>query len=87
MTTINPPLAFVTLQPACSVFSSDIKLPPYLKQFSKGFDVAIKTANLHTPNPDPVNFRIWKPFNLTTLSTIDKSNLRKLDPVLTVPIQ
>ena len=83
--TINQPLTFVTLQPACSAFSLDIKLPPYFKQFSKGFDVAIKTANLHTPKCDPVNFRIWKHFNLTTLSTTDKSNLKKLEPVPAVP--
>ena len=75
--TINPPLTFVTLQPACSAFSSDIKLPPYYKLFSNGFDVASKTANLHTPNHDPVNFRIRKPFNLPALSTSDKSNLKK----------
>ena len=86
MITINPPLTFVTLQPAWSAFSSDIKLPRYFKQFSKGFDVAIKTTNLHTPNLDPVNFRIWKPFNITTLSTTDKSNLKKLHTVLVVPI-
>ena len=84
--TISPPLTFVTLQPACSKFFSGIKFPPYFKQFSKGFDVAIKTANLHTPNLDPVNFRIWNPFNLTTLSTTEKSNLKKLDSFLAVPI-
>ena len=47
MIKINPPLTFVTLQPAWSN-SSDIKLPPYLKQFSKGFDVAIK-QQIYTP--------------------------------------
>ena len=44
--TINPPLTFVTLQPACSAFSPEIKLPPYFKQYSKGFEIAIKTAKL-----------------------------------------
>ena len=83
---INPPLTFVTLQPACRTFSSDIKLSPCFKQFSKVFDVTIKTVNLPTPNLYPVNFRIWKPFNLTTLSTTDKSNLKKLDLVPAVPI-
>ena len=58
--TIIPPLTFVSLQPPCNAFSSGIKLPPYFKQFSKSFDIAIKTANLHTPNLDPVNFRIWE---------------------------
>ena len=34
--TINPPLTFKTLQPTCSAFSPEIKLPPYFKQYSKG---------------------------------------------------
>ena len=29
--TLNPPLTFITLQPACSAFSPEIKLPPYFK--------------------------------------------------------
>ena len=44
--TLNPPLTFITLQPACSAFSPEIKLPPYFKQYSKGFEIAIKTAKL-----------------------------------------
>ena len=47
--TLNPPLTFVTLQPACSAFSPEIKLPPYFKQYSKGFEIAIKTAKLNVP--------------------------------------
>ena len=47
--TLNPPLTFITLQPACSAFSPEIKLPPYFKQHSKGFEIAIKTANLNIP--------------------------------------
>ena len=31
MKTLNPPLTFITLQPACSAFLPEIKLPPYFK--------------------------------------------------------
>ena len=42
---LNPPLTFITLQPACSAFLPEIKLPPYFKQYSKGFEITIKTAD------------------------------------------
>ena len=44
------PITLVNLQPACSAFSPGIKLSPYFKQFSKGFHVALKSANLNIPN-------------------------------------
>ena len=84
---INALLAFVTLQTACSTFPLDIKLPSYFKQVSKGFDVTIKAANLHVAIFNPNNFRIWKPFNLNTLSPDKKLNLKKLDPAPGVPAQ
>ena len=31
---LKPPITFVNLQPACSVFSLGVKLPPYFKQYS-----------------------------------------------------
>ena len=46
---INLPLPSVTLQPVCSAFFSDIKLPPYFKHFHKGFDVAIKNSKFTHP--------------------------------------
>ena len=33
--TLQPPITFINLQPACIAFSSTIKLPPYFKQYSK----------------------------------------------------
>ena len=33
--TLQLPITFINLQPACSAFSSTIKLPPYLRQYSK----------------------------------------------------
>ena len=45
---LNPPLTLVNLQPACSAFSSKLKLPPYFRKFSQGFANAIKEANLQT---------------------------------------
>ena len=61
---LNPPPIFITLQPACSAFSPEIKLPPYFKQYSKRFDIAIKTAKLNVPTFNRPNVRIWQPFNL-----------------------
>ena len=49
-----------------------------MKQFKK--------ADLHTPYLDSVNFRIWKPFNLTIFSTTAKSHLKKLEPVPAIPM-
>ena len=61
--TLSPPLTFITLQPACSAFSPEIKLPPYFKQCSKGFEIAIKTAKLNVPTFNTSNFRSCQPFN------------------------
>ena len=46
---LKPPITLINLQPACSAFSSGVKLPPYFKQFSKGFYVALKSAHLNVP--------------------------------------
>ena len=80
--TFQPPLAFITLQSACSGFSSKIKLPPYFRQYSKGFHIALKAANLHIPKFTPTNFRIWTPFNL---SNITSCRGRKFEEVRTCP--
>ena len=84
--TIEPPLTLVNLQPACSAFSAKIKLPPYFKKYSKGFAIAIKTANLHSAKLDHVDFHIWKSFNVSSLSTSQKSNLKKLHSIPSVPV-
>ena len=39
--TLQPPITLINLQPACSTFSTLIKLPPYFKQYSKGFHAAL----------------------------------------------
>ena len=84
--TIEPPLTLVNLQPGCSAFSAKIKLPPYCKKYSKGFAIAIKAANLHPDKFSHVDFCIWKSFNVSSLSTIQKSNLNKLDLAPSVPV-
>ena len=38
--TLSPPVTIVKLQPACSGYSSSIKLPAYVKQYSKCIEVA-----------------------------------------------
>ena len=39
--THQPPITLINLQPACSAFFPLIKLCPYFKQYSKGFQVAL----------------------------------------------
>ena len=67
---LKPPITLVNLQPACSALSPGVKLPPYFKQFSKGFHVALKSANLNIQTYKPTNFRIWNTFNLSKISSI-----------------
>ena len=74
--TLNPPLTFITLQPACSAISLEIKLCPYFKQYSKEFEIAIKTAKLNVPTFNTSNFRIWQSFNLSKISDIEKKQLK-----------
>ena len=73
---IEPPLTLVNLQLACSAFSAKIKLTPYFKKYSKGFAIAIKAADLHPDNMGHVVFCIWKSLNVSSLSTMQKSNKR-----------
>ena len=87
METLNPPLTFITLQPACSAFSPEIKLPPYFKQYSKGFEIAIKTAKSNVPTFNTSNFRIWQPFNLSKMNDVEKKELKKLEPAPAIPMQ
>ena len=84
--TLELPFTLINLQPACSAFSSVIKLPPYFKSFSKGFHVALKLANLHIPKFSIPNFRIWTHFNLSNITKPDIQNLKKLTPALSIPI-
>ena len=58
----------------------------YLTQYSKGFHVAFKSANLNVPKYKPTNFRIWNTFNLSNISPIESEKLKKLDPSPTIPI-
>ena len=83
---LKPPITFIHLQPACSAFSPGVKLPPYFKQFSKGFHVALKSANLSVPKYKPTNFRIWNTFNLSNISELEIEQLKKLVPASTIPI-
>ena len=84
--TIEPHLTLVNLQPASNTFSAKIKLPPYFKKYSNGFAIAIMAANLHPDKFGHVDLHIWKSLNVSTLSTIQKSNLKKLDAAPSVPV-
>ena len=66
--TLQPPITFINLQPVCSAFSSEIKLPPFFKQYSRGFHVALKSANLHIPTFTPSKFRVWTHFDLSNVT-------------------
>ena len=83
---LKPPITFITLQPACSGFSPEVKLPPYFRQYSKGFSVAFKSAHLNIPKYEPTNFRIWNDLNLSNITPIDAENLKKLTPAPTIPV-
>ena len=80
------PITFINLQPACSAFSSEIKLPPYFKQYLKGFHVALKSANLHIPTFTPSKFTVWTHFNLSNVTQPEVEILRKLAPAPNIHI-
>ena len=82
----NPPISFINLQPLCIAFSSTIKLSPYFKQYSKGFHVALKSANLHIPTFKTSNFRVWTHFDLSNVTKPEIENLKKLAPAPNIPI-
>ena len=84
--TLEPPFTLINLQPACSTFSSLIKLPPYFKQYSSGFHVVLKSANHHIPQFTPFSFRVWKHFDLSNVTKPEVKNLRRLTPALNIPI-
>ena len=84
--TLQPPMTFINLQPACSAFSSTIKLPPYFKWYSKGFHVALKSANLHIPKFTTSSFRVWTHFDLSNVTKTEIENLKKLAPAQNIPI-
>ena len=75
--TLHPLLTSITLLPACGAFSPEIKLPLYFKEYSKGFEIAIKIAKLNVPTFNTSNFRIWQPFNLSEISDVEKKQLKK----------
>ena len=83
---LKQPIKLINLQPACSAFSPGVKLPPYFKQFLKGFHVALKFACLIIQKYNPTNFRIWHTFNVSNLSPIESEKLKKLAPAPTIPI-
>ena len=79
-------MTMVTLEPACSAFSSEIKLPPYFRQYPNGFDVALRAANLHFPKFNSSSFRIWNHFNISNLTVSVTRKLKILPPAPSVPV-
>ena len=84
---LNPPLTLVKLQPACTAFSPQLKLPPYFRKFSQGFASAIKEANLHINKFNAINFRIWNSLNVSNLSDIQVHDLKKLGTAKSIPVK
>ena len=78
--TLEPPFTIINLQPVCSAFSSLIKLSLYFKQFSTGFHVTLKSANLLIPKFTTPSFRIWTHFNLSNMNKPEVQNLKKPAP-------
>ena len=62
-----------------------MKLPPYFKQYSKGFHVALKSANLHIPKFKTSSFRVWTHFDLSNVTKPEIGNLNKLAPAPNIP--
>ena len=86
VTTLNPPLTFITLDPGCSGFSPELKLPPYFKKYSRGLFLALKSANLTIPKFNSSDFRIWDTLNLTNLTTTETTKLKTLQTAKQIPI-
>ena len=79
-------MTMVTLEPVCSAFSSEIKLPSYFRQYPNGFDVAQRAPNLNVPKFDSSSFRIWNHFNISNLTVAITRKLQKLPPTPSVPV-
>ena len=77
-------MTMVTLEPACSAFSSEIKLPPYFRQYPNGLDVALRATNIHVPKFNSSSFRIWNHFNISNLTVAVTRKLQKLPPIPSV---
>ena len=84
---LNPPLTLVKLQPACTAFSSQLKLPAYFRKFSQGFATAIKEANLHNDQIETLNFRVWDSLNVSNLSIPQVHELKQLSPAKSIPVK
>ena len=83
--TLQSPITLINPHPAYCAFSPLIKLPPYFKQYSKGFHVSLRAVNLHLPKFSPSDFRIWNTFNLSKIEPIDIEKLKKLTPAPAIP--
>ena len=79
-------MTMVPLEPACSAFSSKIKLPPYFRQYSNGFHVALRAANLHVLKFNSSSFRIWNHFNISNFTVAITRKLQKLPSTQSVPV-
>ena len=84
--TFQPPITFINLKLACNAFFSMIKVPPYFKQYSKGFHVALKPPSLYIPKFKTSSFSVWTHFDLSNVTTPEIENLKKLAPAPNIPI-
>ena len=84
---LNPPLTLVNLQPACSAFSSKLKLPPYFRNFLKVLQIQLKKLILKLIKLQAINFRIWNFLNVSSLSETQLQGLKKLDSVKSIPVK
>ena len=68
------------------LYSSEIKLPPYFRQYPSGFDLALRAANLHVPKFNSSSFRIWNHFNISNLTVALTRKLQQLPPTPSVQV-
>ena len=79
-------IIFINLQPASSAFFSTIKLPPYFKQYSKGFHVVLMSANLHIPKFTTSSIRVFMCFDVSNVTKPEIENSKKLSQAPSIPI-
>ena len=70
----------------CQLFYYRNNTLQQIRQFSKGFYLAFKSAHLNVPKYEQTNFRIWNTFKLSNVSHIDVDKLKEMAPAPTIPI-
>ena len=84
--TLQPPITLISLQPSCSAFLPQIKLPSYFEynKYSKCFHVALQP--FICPNSPQPLLEFGHHFKLSKITSIEVENLKALTPDQAIPI-